>query len=137
MSGKRLPKNLDLSKNLDVAAGFFSNSEFIENDIREKITVPTKDPSDPNPTAEKKKNLGGRPQKEGLKNEQFTLTMHPELYEKLRILAGEYTRGNFSGLIDEAIKSFCRENNIDLSAVQVDPEILDLYKQKQEKKRKK
>ena len=63
--------------------------------------------------------------------------MHPEMYEKLRILAEEHTRGNFSGLIDEAIKSFCREHDIDLSAVQVAPEILDIYKEKQEKKNKK
>ena len=137
MSGKKLPKNLDLARNLDVASGFFSSSEHNETEYSEKITAPKHPPIKPDQITMEKKNLGGRPQKEGLKNEQFTLTMHPELYEKLRIIASEYTRGNFSGLIDEAVKSFCREHNIDLSVVQVDPEILDLYKQKQEKKRKK
>ena len=44
------------------------------------------------------------------------------------------TRGNFSGLIDEAIRSFCREKGIDLSAIKVDAEILEMYKQKQQKK---
>ena len=94
-------------------------------------------PSTSKTVPKEKKNIGGRPKKDGLKNEQFTLTMHPEMYEKLRILAEEHTRGNFSGLIDEAIKSFCREHDIDLSAVQVAPEILDMYKKKQEKKSKK
>lgn len=94
-------------------------------------------PSTSKTAPKEKKNIGGRPKKDGLKNEQFTLTMHPEMYEKLRILAEEHTRGNFSGLIDEAIKSFCREHDIDLSAVQVAPEILDMYKTKQEKKSKK
>ena len=97
----------------------------------------TETPSTSKTVPKEKKNLGGRPKKDGLKNEQFTLTMHPEMYEKLRILAEEHTRGNFSGLIDETIKSFCREHDIDLSAVQVAPEILDMYKKKQEKKRKK
>ena len=97
----------------------------------------TETPSTSKTVPKEKKNLGGRPKKDGLKNEQFTLTMHPEMYEKLRILAEEHTRGNFSGLIDEAIKSFCREHDIDLSAVQVAPEILDMCKKKQEKKAKK
>ena len=146
MAGKKLPKNVDLASNsnVEVAAGFFSDTSPAEP----KAETNKKDPSaTPQPKAEKptankpatkeKKNLGGRPKKDGLKNEQFTLTMHPEMYEKLRILAEEHTRGNFSGLIDEAIKSFCREHDIDLSAVQVAPEILDMYKTKQEKKSKK
>ena len=146
MAGKKLPKNDDLASNsnVEVAAGFFSDTSPAEP----KAETNKKDPSaTPQPKAEKptanktatkeKKNLGGRPKKDGLKNEQFTLTMHPEMYEKLRILAEEHTRGNFSGLIDEAIKSFCREHDIDLSAVQVAPEILDMYKTKQEKKSKK
>jgi hypothetical protein len=141
MAGKKLPKNLDLANNVDVAAGFFSNPvpEEAKIDKNEKHTVLLQDDKKP-PTGtstKEKKNLGGRPRKDGLKNEQFTLTMNPEIYEKLRIIADEYTRGNFSGLIDEAIKSFCREHSIDLSAVQVEPEILDMYKKKQEKKSRK
>ena len=135
MAGQKLPKDIDLAN--DVAAGFFSNPTPAETETNktEKSITPSQDTN--KPVAPEKKNLGGRPKKDGLKNEQFTLTMHPEIYEKLRIIAEEYTRGNFSGLIDEAIKSFCREHNIDLSAVQVEPEIIDMYKKKQEKKRKK
>lgn len=138
---KKLPKDVDLAGNVDVAAGFFTDTApaKTETDKKEKPAEP-QDAEKPtaNKTATKeKKNLGGRPKKDGLKNEQFTLTMHPEMYEKLRILAEEHTRGNFSGLIDEAIKSFCREHDINLSAVQVAPEILDMYKKKQEKKSKK
>lgn len=137
MAGKKLPKNVDLANNVEVAAGFFSSPTPAETDKKEQSATPQQEDKKPitNKTAAKgKKNLGGRPKKNGLKNEQFTLTMHPEIYEKLRILAVEYTRGNFSGLIDEAIKSFCREHDINLSAVQVAPEILDMYKKKQEKK---
>lgn len=60
--------------------------------------------------------------------------MNPELYEKLKIIATEKCRGNFSGLIDEAIKSYCRENNINLSEITVDQEILKTYSEKQEKR---
>lgn len=88
------------------------------------------------PENSKAKNLGGRPKKDGLKNEQFTLTMHPELYEKLRIIAKEYTRGNFSALIDDAVKVYCSENGINLTEIEVDPNTLDIYRQKQEKKAK-
>lgn len=144
MAGKKLPKNVDLASNVEVAAGFFTDTppaeSKAETDKTEQSATPQPEPQKPttNKTATKeKKNLGGRPKKDGLKNEQFTLTMHPEMYEKLRILAEEHTRGNFSGLIDEAIKSFCREHDIDLSALQVAPEILDMYKKKQEKKSKK
>lgn len=144
MAGKKLPKNVDLASNVEVAAGFFTDTPpaepKAETNKKEQSAIPQPKAEKPiaNKTATKeKKNLGGRPKKDGLKNEQFTLTMHPEMYEKLRILAEEHTRGNFSGLIDEAIKSFCREHDIDLSAVQVAPEILDMYKTKQEKKNKK
>ena len=141
MAKKKLPKDVDLASNVEVAAGFFTDNPPSEADTdkNEKSTKPQaiEKPSTHNTATNEKKNLGGRPKKDGLKNEQFTLTMHPEMYEKLRILAEEHTRGNFSGLIDEAIKSFCREHNIDLSAIQVAPEILDMYKKKQEKKSKK
>lgn len=141
MAKKKLPKDVDLASNVEVAAGFFTDNPPSEADTdkNEKSTKPQaiEKPSTHNTATNEKKNLGGRPKKDGLKNEQFTLTMHPEMYEKLRILAEEHTRGNFSGLIDEAIKSFCREHNIDLSAIQVSPEILDMYKTKQEKRSKK
>ena len=82
------------------------------------------------------KNLGGRPKKIGLKNEQFTLTMDPEKYEKLRIIASEQTRGNFSALIDDAIRIYCQSMNIDLSTITVDEDILAFYRNKQERKSK-
>ena len=142
MAGKKLPRNIDLASNVDVAMGFFSNPTLTSSESeaepnkKEKITAQQEkeNSSKTKVTSNEKMNLGGRPKKEGLKNRQFTLTMNPEIYEKLRIIAEKYTRGNFSGLIDEAIKSFCKEHSIDLSTVQVAPEILDMYKRKQEKK---
>ena len=132
MSRNKFPKDTDL------AAGFFSApaTTEMEQEVKEKVTAPqeNKKPSSTKSTENEKKNLGGRPRKVGLKNAQFTLTMNPETYEKLRIIAAEYTRGNFSELIDKAIESFCREYKIDLSAIEVAPEILDIYRKKQEKK---
>lgn len=75
--------------------------------------------------------------KKGLKNEQFSLTMNPELYEKLRIVAQEQTGGNFSALVDIAIKSYCDENKIKLDKIKVDPGILEAYRVKQDKKKSK
>lgn len=136
MASKKLPKDVDF------AAGFFSNSVSADNSaetIAEKITAPVAITENPTVKKEtnKTKNLGGRPKKDGLKNEQFTLTMNPETYEKLRIVAEEHTRGNFSGLIDEAVKALCRERDIDLAAIKVAPQILEMYRQKQSKKSKK
>lgn len=136
MAGKKLPKNVDF------AAGFFSSADSTGNAVKsetEKITAPTSMVEKPveKKDSTKPKNWGGRPRKDGLKNEQFTLTMNPETYEKLRIVAKEHARGNFSGLIDEAIKAYCREKEINLAEIKVDPQILDMYKQKQDKKRKK
>ena len=136
MAGKKLPKDVDF------AAGFFSKSDSSDETVEavtEKITAPA--PTTEKPTAKNEptepKNLGGRPKKDGLKNEQFTLTMNPETYEKLKIVAEEHTRGNFSGLIDEAIKAYCREKDINLAEIEVDPQILEMYRQKQAKKSKK
>ncbi len=152
MAGKKI------SKDMDLAAGFFSQPAPEETTTEESVTVVEETPSgkveaveekkatpkssekEKPPKEEKKepsKNLGGRPKKEGLKNEQFTLTMNPETYEKLKIVADEYTRGNFSGLIDEAIKAFCREKEINLAEIEVDKDIIKFYKEKQEKKSKK
>lgn len=140
MAGKKLPKNVDF------AAGFFSTppSEEPEEAVSEKIVAPAPVPTE-SPVVEEQetepkepaKNLGGRPKKEGLKNEQFTLTMNPETYEKLRIIADDHTRGNFSALIDEAIKVYCKENNINMADIEVPETILEAYRIKQEKKSKK
>ena len=118
-------------KGKDLAAGFFSISEYDENESKtdlktEKIVTSN--------TTKSEKNLGGRPPKEGLRNEQFTLTMNPELYEKMKIIANERTRGNFSALIDEAIKHYCAEQKIELSDIKVDKKILEKYEKKQNKK---
>ena len=89
MAGKKLPKNVDLASNLEVAAGFFTDTPpaeaKAETDKKEQSATPQLEQQKPttNKTATKvKKNLGGRPKKDGLKNEQFTLTMHPELFQK-------------------------------------------------------
>ena len=137
MAGKKLPKNVDF------AAGFFSTpaSDEPEAATTEKITAPaqvttekTSKKDDKPEITEPTKNLGGRPKKDGLKNEQFTLTMNPETYEKLKIVAGNLTRGNFSALIDDAIKVYCKEININLAEIEVDPQIIELYRKKQEKR---
>lgn len=111
-------------------------SENIE-DLVNKNTSNFNQTTTEKPQKNHKKNLGGRPKKEGLKNEQFTLTMHPEMYEKLKLIAADYTRGNFSALIDDAIKAYCREMHIDLTSIKVEESKLDTYRKKQEKKAKK
>lgn len=132
---KKLPKNQDL------AAGFFSRPVPSDEDTKEellteKITAPVtvKKENSEKSTPDKRMNKGGRPKKVGLKNEQFSLTMNPETYEKLRAIARERTRGNFSALIDDAINAYCREMQINLSDIEVDESILESYRTKQEKK---
>lgn len=136
MASKKLPKDVDF------ASGFFSqpasNTDAREV-LNEKITAPKPEKEKPeaNNTKETTKNKGGRPIKQGLTNQQFSLTMNPETYEKLRIIASERSGGNFSRLIDDAILLYCKENNINLSDINVPEEILDDYSKRQEKKRKK
>lgn len=136
MAGKKLPKDVDF------ASGFFSqpaSKEDAEKAVNEKITAPAElkpEPKKGNPPV-KKKNAGGRPIKQGLKNEQFSLTMNPETYEKLRILSQEKCGGNFSRLIDDAIAVYCTSNKINLSDIDVPTEVLESYKIRQEKKRNK
>ena len=62
--------------------------------------------------------------------------MPPENFEKIRILAKQYADGNISRLISIAVESFCMEKDFDFSAMTVDPEIIERYKQKQEKRKK-
>lgn len=135
MAGKKLPKDVDF------AAGFFSQPASQTDEpkvINEKITAPAeKTTSTEKKRTPAKKNAGGRPIKQGLKNEQFSLTMNPETYEKLRIIASDRCGGNFSRLIDNAITVYCKENNINLSDIEVPTEILETYKERQEKKRSK
>ena len=128
MASKKLPQNIDLASNLEVAAGFFSNSSNSASDQKRDAS--------PSEKPKASKNPGGRPPKTGLKNEQFTLTMPPENFEKIRILAKQYADGNISRLISIAVESFCMEKDIDFSAMTVDPEIIERYKQKQEKRKK-
>ena len=136
MAGKKLPKDVDF------ASGFFSqpaSKEDAEKAVNKKITAPAElkpEPKKENPPV-KKKNAGGRPIKQGLKNEQFSLTMNPETYEKLRILSQEKCGGNFSRLIDDAIAVYCTSNKINLSDIDVPTEVLEIYKIRQEKKRNK
>lgn len=136
MAGKRLPKDIDLTKKMNPADGFFSRFvSFKKDDVGlEDGKMAASVGSKVGPTD---RNTGGRPRKEGLKNEQFTLTMNPELYEKLRIVAKEQTYGNISALIDMAVKTYCRVNDIDLAGIQVDSADLEAYRRKQEMKRNK
>lgn len=143
-------------KGVDLAAGFFSQltaEEPIKEVVQKVIKAPDpniEEPPQKNPAKpEQKKNtsepirettkksVGGRPKKKGLKNEQFTLTMDPELYEKLKLVAEELTKGSFSALVDKAARAYCETEGIDLDKIEIAPEILQLYKDKQEKKSKK
>lgn len=133
MAGRKLPKDVDF------AAGFFSRPDPDEQEevTQEKISVPSLVSTEKWSDKKSKtgqKNLGGRPKKEGLKNEQFSLTMNPETYEKLKLIADERTRGNFSALIDDAIKVYCREKKINLAEIKVEDSKLDIYRKRQEKK---
>lgn len=131
MSSKRI------SKDFDLAAGFFTaipeedpqdlTVEKESGEVFEKVNVISKAIKHP----------GGRPKKEGLKNEQFSVTLNPETYEKIKILANEYSDGNFSRLIVDAIDVFCKKKDIDLSQIIVDPEILSAYLEKQNRRVKK
>lgn len=136
MAKKVLPKDIDLTQNINPADGFFttpdSEKDKIKENGRKKLNAPVKPE-----VQEPKKNLGGRPPKNGLKNEQYTLTMHPKLYEKLRIIAQEKTGGNFSALVEMAIKTYCEANEINLDEIEVEPAILNAYQNKQDKKRNK
>ena len=126
MAGKKLPKDIDF------AAGFFSNPGASDM-VSEQIAAPPSTTS--SEIREKAKHPGGRPKKEGLKNIQVSLTMHPEFYEKLRIVSDMYTMGNFSRLIEESAKSYCRENKINLSEITISDDILEMYKKRQQKKK--
>jgi len=128
MAGKKLPKDLDF------ASGFFS-SQKDEAAVEEKTVEP--ETMDSTQQELKQRNPGGRPKKQGLKNRQFTITMSPETYEKLRIIANEYTRGNISALIDDSVKVYCKEHSIDFSKIEIDQDILDKYIKQQERKNKK
>lgn len=134
MAKRKLPKDVDLTRKINPADGFFSNSvsdqKNQENMLEEKADTDGKSENE-----KQNKNLGGRPPKKGLKNVQFSLTMNPELYEKLRIVAQEQTGGNFSALIDIAIKTYCNENKIRLDKIKVDSAVLEAYRTKQDKKR--
>lgn len=138
MAGKKLPKNIDLTQKMNPADGFFSTPVSVAlPEEKETVFVEPTKKANRIENRNENKNLGGRPTKEGLKNEQFTLTMDPELYEKLRVIARAQCRGNFSALIDEAIRVYCKELNINLSDIIVDDEVLEIYRKKQEKKRSK
>lgn len=136
MAKRKLPKDVDLTKNINPADGFFSNPMSSQKD-QENSVEKKADTAGMQNNVKKNKNLGGRPHKKGLKNEQFSLTMNPELYEKLRIVAQERTDGNFSALIDLSIKAYCDANKIKLDKIKVDPAILEAYRIKQDKKREK
>ena len=130
MAGKKI------SKDMDFAAGFFSSSASKSFDgVAASIAAPSNSDTSNNKNAVKK-HLGGRPRKEGLKNIQVSLTTPPELYEKVRILSEKYTSGNFSRfLMDECLKSFCRENNISLEDISIPDGVMDLYQNRQSKKK--
>ena len=130
MAGKKI------SKDMDFAAGFFSSSASKSFDgVAASIAAPSNSDTSNNKNAVKK-HPGGRPRKEGLKNIQVCLTTPPELYEKVRILSEKYTSGNFSRvLMDECLKSFCRENNIYLEDISIPDGVMDLYQNRQSKKK--
>ena len=120
MAGKKI------SKDMDFAAGFFSSSASKSFDgVAASIAAPSNSDTSNNKNAVKK-HPGGRPRKEGLKNIQVCLTT----------LSEKYTSGNFSRfLMDECLKSFCRENNISLEDISIPDGVMDLYQNRQSKKK--
>lgn len=135
-----------IQKDTDFASGFFSNPN--SSEPSERITAPITSLSESNsniqdvpsssdsavPDQPLKKHPGGRPKKEGLKNIQVSLTIPPELYEKLRIVSEQYTNSNFSRFVIECVKFFCRENEINLDDIVIPDAILGLRKEQQKKK---
>ncbi len=135
-----------IQKDTDFASGFFSNPN--SSEPSERITAPITSLSESNsniqdvpsssdsavPDQPLKKHPGGRPKKEGLKNIQVSLTIPPELYEKLRIVSEQYTDSNFSRFVIECVKFFCRENEINLDDIVIPDAILGLRKEQQKKK---
>ncbi len=111
-----------IQKDTDFASGFFSNpnsSETSEKIVAPVIPISSEADSNPqdsslNSDAKKqpvKKHPGGRPKKEGLKNIQVSLTIPPELFEKLRIVSEQLFKISILSL---NVKVFCRENEINL-----------------------
>ena len=120
-----------ITKDLDIAAGFFSNvSENQEKSQQPEKQRNTEIPS-PKLTTEKKTPRRGRPKKETLKNKNFSITMDPVLYEKIRIISKDITRGNISAFIDIAVVDYCNSHNINLNEITIAPEILENYKKNQ------
>lgn len=134
-----MASNKRISKDFDLAAGFFSDVQTSPLELVEdsREVIKTNQVNKASIVEKPKKYSGGRPKKEGLRNEQFTLTLHPEVYEKIKILATDFTGGNFSRLVTDAIKVYCDKVEVDFDSIQVDPEILQRYIDRQEKKYKK
>lgn len=126
MAGRKLPKNLDL------AAGFFSET-------MAESTVPPSNPSSNvnHETSDQahKKHPGGRPKKDGLKNSQFTVTLNPISYERMKAASDLLTGGNFSSLVYISVREYCKANKIDLEGIEIDPEIVKVYYDRQAKKK--
>ena len=119
MAGKKMPKDFDL------AAGFFS----------EPREYPSPDSSHEASNQTKKKHPGGRPKKDGLKNSQFTVTLNPLSYERMKAASDFLTGGNFSSLVYIAVREYCKTHEIDLEGIEIDPEIVKAYYDRQAKKK--
>ena len=102
------------------------------------IGIITTDPSD-GKNDEKQKHPGGRPIKDGLVRQQFSLTLDPEFYEKCKIIAKQISGrdGKFPDFVEDAIKEYCVSHEINLDDITVDEKIISKYLEKQEKARNK
>ncbi len=135
MSGKRQTKNL---KDFDLASGFFSHTPTTEADTPKPISLEEHPQLEGTeiPASSKILNKGGRPKKEGLKNRQYTLTLPPELYEKVRIVEKQKGYPSFSQLVSAALKYYCREKEeINLDEMVLPQEILQQLKERQLEKK--
>lgn len=127
MAGRKLPKNLDL------AAGFFSET------MAESTAPPSKPSSNVNHEISEhthKKHPGGRPKKDGLKSSQFSVTLNPLSYERMKSASDLLTGGNFSSLVYISVREYCKTHEIDLESIDIDPEIVKTYYDRQAKKKK-
>lgn len=89
-----------------LAAGFFSGEKIPE--IEKENTVAIEKPTNNQQTNKPEKNKGGRPKKEN-KKKQYTLTMDPDLYEKLKTEADQ-RHTSFSQLITTVMLEYLENN---------------------------
>jgi predicted HicB family RNase H-like nuclease len=97
---------IDVNKGA-LGSGFFSNSASVQQND-ETIPEPEVKPVDSQPEQPKEKKRIGRP-KQAKKKAQYTLTMDPDLYQRLRAKA-EAKCTSFSQLVTDCMLEYLEKN---------------------------